>query len=197
MAITIRHSEKIAGLAFVVLAAGVYVVSADFPTVPGMPEPGPAFFPRIIASLIGLLGAVLIVDSVRSGEARSHRIDRQGVVRIGGATLLLVSYFAAMPYLGFLIDTAAFLLAFMWFSGVRSPVAALAIAVGVPLVLHYVFVSFLHVPLPKGSVVAVADYLPRLPLVEYVLPSLVEHVPPSLVERTPLPLSEVVAGGGP
>jgi hypothetical protein len=164
MAITIRHSDTIAGLAFVALAAGIYVVSADFPTVPGMPEPGPAFFPRVIAGLIGALGLVLIAKSAHSDETRSHRIGRQGVVRIGVATLLLVGYVAAMPFLGFLVDTALFLVIFMWFSGVRSPVAALVIAVGVPLVLYYVFVSFLHVPLPEGSVVTVADYLPSLPL---------------------------------
>lgn len=168
MAIMIRHSDKIAGLAFIALAAGIYVVSADFPTVPGMPEPGPAFFPRVIAGLIGVLGVVLIVESVRNGEAHSHRIDRRGVVRIGGATLLLVGYVAVMPYLGFVVDTALFLVVFMWFSGVRSPVATLVVAVGVPVVLHYVFVSFLHVPLPEGSVVSVVEYLPSLPLSQLV-----------------------------
>ena len=170
MAITIRRSEILAGLAFLALTVGVFAVSADFPTVPGMPGPGPAFFPRVIAGLIGVLGVALIVESARSGEANSHQIDRRGVVRIGGATLLLVSYVAAMPYLGFVVTTALFLVVFMWFSGVLSPVATLVVAIGVPVVLHYVFVSFLHVPLPEGSVISVVEYLPSLPISKFAIP---------------------------
>lgn len=164
MAIEIGHTDKIAAGLLVALAAAVFAVSADFPSLAATAEPGPAFYPRLVAATLAALGMILLVRSLGTEGVRRHRITVSELKRVGGAVLFLLAYVALMPVVGFIADTFAYLLAFMWFSKVRSLPVALGVSAGVTLTVYYVFVAFLHVPLPEGSLVQIARYLPDLPV---------------------------------
>lgn len=168
MSLRIRHTDKVAAVLLVGLAAGVYVASRDFPSGFGS-SPGAAFFPRLIASVVALLAGVLFVRSVASSDARSYDVSTADVRRFAVPVALLVAYVALMPILGFVLDTVIFLVALTRYSGVESYRESVSLAVGLGLVLHYVFGEFLHIPLPEGSVVSVAGWLPSLPLLAGVV----------------------------
>lgn len=161
MALEIRHTDKVGAVLLVALSAGVFLVSRDFPS--GFGEtPGAAFFPRVIAATIGLLAVVLFVRSATSGEGRPHEISVENAKQFVVPVALLVAYVALMSYLGFVLVTVGFLILLMRYSGVRAYRRSVPLAVGIGVILHYVFGEFLHVPLPEGSVVSLSRFLPSL-----------------------------------
>ncbi|UPV76617.1 tripartite tricarboxylate transporter TctB family protein (plasmid) [Halorussus limi] len=168
MAFQIRHIDKVASLLLILLAAGVFVASRNFPSgITG--TPGPAFFPRVIAASIAGVAAFLFIRSVTTGDDRTQRITTEETKRVVVPIALLVGYALLLPVLGFLLDTFAFLIVTMWYSGATEARTVAPLAAGIALVLQYVFVEFLHVPLPAGSILPVARWLPPLPIVSGVL----------------------------
>lgn len=163
MALRIRHTDKVAAVLLVGLSVGVFVASRDFPSGFG-DSPGAAFFPRLIASTIALLAGVLFVRSVASGDTRTYDVSTTDARRFAVPIALLVAYVALLPIFGFVLDTVAFLVVMMRYSGVESYLRSGALAVGLGLALYYVFGEFLHIPFPEGSAVSVARWLPSLPL---------------------------------
>lgn len=160
MTLRISHTDKIAsGLVFA-LAAAVFYLSADFPA--GYGATGPAFFPRVIVGLMSVFALVQLVNAFRQDETRSQEISRSTVRTVGIAVVIIVAYVVTMPYLGFLAGTVGFLLASMWFSGVRKPRTAVPVALVVSVVLFYIFVQFLRVPLPESSILPISRLLPGL-----------------------------------
>lgn len=161
MAFEIRHADKVGAVLLVALSVGVFRVSRDFPS--GFGEtPGAAFFPRVTAASIGLLAVVLFVRSAASGERRPPEISVEKVERFAVPVALLVAYVALMSSLGFVLVTVGFLILLMRYSGVRAYRRSIPLAIGLAVVLHYVFGEFLHVPLPEGSVVSLSRFLPSL-----------------------------------
>lgn len=163
MAIELRRTDEVAAVLLVALSAGVFLVSREFPEGLGG-VPGAAFFPRIIAATVALLAVVLFVRGVATDEERTHRISLDAVERFAVPLAFLVAYVALMPVLGFVLDTVAFLVAVMRYSGVTVYRRSLPLGVGLAVVLHYVFGELLHIPLPEGSLISVSQYLPSLPL---------------------------------
>lgn len=163
MAIELSHTDKVGAALLVALSAGVFVASRDFPSGFGA-TPGAAFFPRVVAATIALLAVVLFARSVVSREARTHRVSTDDATRFAVPVAFLAAYVAAMPLLGFVAATVAFLVGLMRYSGVEGYRRSVPLAVGVAVALHYVFREFLHVPLPEGSVLPIAGLLPSIPL---------------------------------
>jgi hypothetical protein len=162
MTYTIRHTEKVTSALLVLLAIFVFVETADYPTGPSA-EPGPAFFPRIIAALLAGLGVVLFVNNVRDGGGRTFELSRPVTKRVLVATAFPIVYMFVMSVLGFLVSTVLFLATFMYYSGARSYPAIAGSSVGVTLLLYYVFAAAFRVALPEG-IVPVSRLLPDLPL---------------------------------
>lgn len=160
MALELGHTDKIGSALLLALAAGVYVVSADFPAGPA--QTGPAFFPRMIGVLIAAFALAQLGKRLYVGDVQSHEITRDVAIRVLAVLALVVAYVLALPWVGFVPGTVGFLLVAMWYSGVESVPRAVVVAVGASLALFYVFVVFLRVPLPDGVVVPVRQFLPGL-----------------------------------
>jgi len=163
MSFQIRHTDKVAAVLLLGLAAGVFVASRDFPSGFGE-SPGAAFFPRLIGALLALLAGALFVQSVAASETSRYDVSMTDVRRFVVPVAFLVAYVALMPVLGFVLDSMLFLVGLMRYSGVERYATSVPLAVGLGLALHYVFGEFLHIPLPEGSVVALSRWLPSLPL---------------------------------
>ncbi|XVH33238.1 tripartite tricarboxylate transporter TctB family protein (plasmid) [Haloferacaceae archaeon DSL9] len=160
MVIEIRHTEKIASGLLLLLTATVFLLTNGFPSGPGVTTP--AFFPRLIVSLIALFALVQLIKAVRFDIEKTHEITASVVVTVGIAAGLVIGYVAVMPFLGFLFATILFLILSMHFSGVERLSRSVPVAVGLALVLHYVFVQFLRVPLPDNPFVPIGRMLPSL-----------------------------------
>lgn len=74
--------------------------------------------------------------------------DTRVLVTIGA----LVVYGIAMPFLGFFVTSAAFLLLHMLFLGIRGPLWLSAPIIGLLGMSWLLFENFLGVPLPHGII---------------------------------------------
>ena len=63
----------------------------------------------------------------------------------------VLGYVAVLPFAGFPLATAGFVVAFMALGGARSRVGIAATAVAGTVALLYVFVKLVYLPLPKGD----------------------------------------------
>lgn len=111
---------------------------------------GPAFFPRMLAMVLGALAVTLIVRAV-SGRSDP---SRPPAIRVGvflGLVILLVLYAALLlPRLGFALATPVLVAGAIWLLGFRQWATLAGTAVGVTAVLYLVFARALHVLLPMG-----------------------------------------------
>ncbi|SFG86378.1 Tripartite tricarboxylate transporter TctB family protein [Halopelagius inordinatus] len=162
MTLTLERSNELASVLLLGLCLAVFAVTADFPEGPNTGSPGAAFFPRLIVAGIGILAVVQLVQSLRADETRTHVIDAETTKRVATVTAFLVVYVALMPVLGFLVDTAVFLVLFGRYSGVDDAGKSVGIALVSTIVLYYAFVDFLNVPLPESAILPISRLLPSL-----------------------------------
>jgi hypothetical protein len=122
---------------------------------------GPAFYPRVVLSLLALLSAILIVIDVRAGRAPAPASAPTPVGLAPNYRLVLLTfiefglYIVILPGLGFRISTVLFVLALQvtleWPENTKRWVLALLIAAGTSAVCHLVFENYLSVLLPRGT----------------------------------------------
>lgn len=144
-------------IAFILLSLAVIYRANQFPDDG---ELGTGFFPIILSTAIILFAIVnLTVDD--EPEFSLSEIELRPVIVVAG---LLVGYLFLMPYTGFLVGTMAFLPIILYYSEVRSKPIIIALSIGLPILLFYVFDRIFLVRLPEG-VIPVSRLLPQLPLV--------------------------------
>ena len=148
-----KFSDALSGLLTLVFGIGIAAYATTFPPMPGQPI-GPAFFPIVIGTGMGLFGAGLTIGGLRErgrswlepGEwVRHPRLVWRFVLVVAD----VVAYALVVDRLGFFITAALFLTVLLLAFGVTrrwiAPIAAM-----VTIAVHYVFYTLLHVPLPWG-----------------------------------------------
>jgi putative tricarboxylic transport membrane protein len=157
-----KVNDAISGLLFVLCAAAIFYFTREFSVLPGQ-QYGAAFFPRTIATVMALLGAVLVIRGIRAREqvpwAEPFEWMRSPphVANFLLVIVALVFYILFSDSLGFAI--AAFITLFgllFWLRGPRLWLSSLAITVVSVIVLQQFFGQFLRVPLPWGVLEAYA-----------------------------------------
>lgn len=132
----------------------------------GLPGPvGPAGWPKAmlagvaICALLWLLSVV--IDLVR-GRHRESAPDSFGTLAGAAAegqtgnmlavvgVVVVLAYGFAIPFLGFPLSTALFIIVWCLLGGVRSPVTLLATSLIGTTVLLYLFVLLARMPLDRG-----------------------------------------------
>lgn len=160
MPLEIRHTDIIGSALWLLLAGAVFVVSAGFPAGPSLTSP--ALYPRVIAGLIAFFALVQLGRTIYTDTQRSHELTAAATKQVVGAVLLVVAYVFLLPWLGFVTATVLFLVAGMLYSGARSPLWIGSIALGLTLLLYYIFAVFLRIPLPESPLLPVEQLLPVL-----------------------------------
>jgi putative tricarboxylic transport membrane protein len=147
----------------VLLAAAVYlfVVALGFRQVGPSDQVGPGFWPQVLCVGIGIGALVRLGQKLRSRERRvmGNAASEAGELRMPRAALgiaLVVGYVIGMLFLGYILATALFLIAFIYLGGQRKwYVVPLGIASS--LLFAYVFLKVVYIALPSG--VGVFDQL--------------------------------------
>ena len=147
-----KINDALTGALLVALAAVILWHIQGFPAMPGQ-KFGPAWFPGIIAVVLGGCGVVLVAQGTRSGAPWIALADwtrrRRPVAGFFSVMVGLLFYvFAAAP-LGFHLTAFILLLGWMRVLGTRLAVA-IPVAVIAPILLHLAFYKMLRVPLPWG-----------------------------------------------
>jgi putative tricarboxylic transport membrane protein len=150
-----RFNDALFGLAFLVIAGAMIALTFSFPEFPGQ-QYGPSLFPRIIGAGIIGCSALLIIKGLRERAAGAPWLALDSWTgeprRVASFALMLgamLFYVFASDPLGFIPCALLIqLVLFLWF-GVR-PVTAVAVAIGMTLLVHWFFSSLMRVPLPRG-----------------------------------------------
>ncbi|HKS86950.1 MAG TPA: tripartite tricarboxylate transporter TctB family protein [Pseudolabrys sp.] len=123
---------------------------------------GPAFYPRIVLSLLALLSVILIaidIRAMRTQRSQSATAATAGPApnyRLVLATFVLFGlYIVLLPGLGFRISTFLFVMALQitleWPRNLKYWLLVVAVALATTLVCHIVFEDYLSVLLPRGT----------------------------------------------
>jgi putative tricarboxylic transport membrane protein len=158
--------DGIAGLVCLALSIGLFVLTFGLPPAAMVPV-GPAFYPRVVILLFGLLSLILIVldlrapRSLRSGAAAvvapsTPAAGAQPNYRLVLATFVEFGlYMAALPLVGFRISTFVFVLALEvtleWPRDTKRWALMVAVAIATSVACYYVFENYLSVLLPRGA----------------------------------------------
>jgi putative tricarboxylic transport membrane protein len=140
----------------VLLAAAVYlfVVALGFKQVGPADQIGPGFWPQVLCVGIGIGALVRLGQKLRSQESRvvGDAASEAGELRMPRVALgvaLVVGYVVGMLFLGYILATALFLIAFIYLGGQRKwYVVPLALASS--LLFAYVFLKVVYIALPSG-----------------------------------------------
>jgi putative tricarboxylic transport membrane protein len=153
-----KVNDAIWGALFLLLCVVLLVHVQSFPKIPGQ-QYGPAIFPGVVATALGVCAVLLIFKGMAARAqgsqptpwiafdswTRSHRHVVALAVTIG----INIFYIVAVGSLGFILTGVVYLGALFAVFGVRTrwifPLALVA-----TLVIHTAFYKLLRVPLPWG-----------------------------------------------
>jgi putative tricarboxylic transport membrane protein len=145
----------------IVAFAAVLFFAIDTIPDPGIRRTGPAFFPRIVVPALGILGLVLLLDSIRRMLTERQEplvLDPRVLYRNNHKIIFIFlacgAYIPALYYLGYLIATPFFLLGVYLFLAKRTGKRFWAVILGYLLftvLLYVVFQQVLYVFLPAGQ----------------------------------------------
>ena len=147
----------IAGLFFFILGLAMVfvIIPAEIAEVKDVLVT-PRFFPRIICTLMAILGADLAYLGYRKGQkaAKTGIEERKLGVSMTGAKYIVVTfgvlalYVVSFSFCPFIISTPILMFVLMWFYGQRSKVKLVGVAVLLPVLTYLAFTYLLQLRLP-------------------------------------------------
>ena len=147
-----KKANTIWGILGLLLCAYIWISSASFPTDAVM-KIGPDFFPRIMATGMGVASILLLVHtySVKSdkkAEAISFKDPgiQRALIILAGAFI----YVIVMQYLGFIPGTIIFMMFMMYKLQFRQYVRMLLVSVATAVCVQAAFQGMLDIQLPMG-----------------------------------------------
>jgi hypothetical protein len=145
-----RKLEAFTALAILALAAGVFFGTRDLTIWEGV-SPGPRFMPVLVATVSAIVGLGLLASAVRMPqEAAPEWPHGPALRRVLLSASAILGFVVLAPLLGF-VPSVTLLVLFILLAALRRRLVpslfATAVTVGL---IQGVFVSWLHIPLPKG-----------------------------------------------
>ena len=114
--------------------------------------PASGYFPFYIAVMMAIASVVNLASAAlgRSPNGEATFVGRRALGRVLAVLAPSIVYVGAVQYLGIYVASAGFIFVFMLLLGRERVPRALAVSLGVPLVLFFMFEIWFLVPLPKG-----------------------------------------------
>ncbi|HHV42324.1 MAG TPA: tripartite tricarboxylate transporter TctB family protein [Clostridiaceae bacterium] len=148
-----KKANIIVSCLVLILSLYVFVETAQFPEDPVLLV-GPAFFPRLLAGCLAILGLVLLVQALRG---KTNCTD-PGFNLKGGVQRLLVTFLGLsicivlLPKLGFIVTGVMLLIFLMVLFGLRNFPIIILSSIGVAVSVYLAFHNLLNIALPEGLI---------------------------------------------
>lgn len=150
-------NDYIGGGLFSCLGILIWVLTYNFPVLveAGQRHPGPALFPRILATLFILFGLMVILNGWRAGRSKMPPTEEKAAgLKLNYfnpvlVVILIAAFIFLAPKLGFIITGTVILVILMMKLQVR-PIKSLITSVVVTCFVYFMFATMLRVPLPRG-----------------------------------------------
>ena len=161
------YREAALGGGFVILALVViFVVIPAGITMPGRLENralAPNFWPLIIMGVLGLSGAILLLQALTSKKLENDSADSEGVqdaekdrpmpqmiFRVGTVFGVLFVFYFAISLAGIVLPSMLAVAFLTWFAGERRWKIIVPLAILLPILLYYFFVHVAQITMPLG-----------------------------------------------
>lgn len=142
-----RNHDTIVALALLGIVGFFYSETLDMPSKA-------TWFPRTVLVVLAVLGLALLWTSTRRSSGPVAQKGGRTASRANRAVLLaliIFGYVFALDKLGYIISTAAFLVAAMGLLGVRNRWLMLGLAVVMSVGISYLFSSVFRVMMPRSA----------------------------------------------
>ena len=151
--ITKRQGYLWTGLFGIVLSAGYFVAAADLP-LGTMDEPGARLFPILVDALLLIASLACVREALMSPDMKGKLDFPVGAdaKRLGGLVLLLLAYFCAMPWAGFLLSSLGFATLLVRLLSASGWFRCIVYGVLITALTWLFFIYFLKVPMPSGVI---------------------------------------------
>jgi len=150
-----KIGDAILGALIALLGAVTLWHVQSFPLIPGQ-KFGASLFPGVVAAGLVVSGLLLAARGVRQASRGGRLLvlddwvrDPLTLLRFVSVPAGLLFYVLTSNFLGFHIAATLAMLGWLLLFGLR-PVAAVAMAIGFPVVMHLAFYKLLRIPLPWG-----------------------------------------------
>ncbi len=140
------------GLFLIVLMVAAHLVAAPLPRVPrGL---GPGDYPRVVISVLLILGALLAASGFyhllkKQAQPDARKFIGGEVKQVFVLVACIVLYLVLVRTFGYLLLTPFFMVAMMYLFGLRKWIKMLTIGVITSVVTYVIFNNFLYVLLPR------------------------------------------------
>ncbi len=136
-----------------ILFAVFYLATAAHLPLGARHQPGPGVYPILVGLLMLGSSIGLALQAMLGGQAAQTPVEWP--TGVAGRRMLAVAgasagYILLLPYVGDAVAGVATALLVLRVMGMKRWWAAWALAVGLALTFHYVFVVLLSIPLPRG-----------------------------------------------
>lgn len=153
-----QRADRVTAIGLILLSLGVAWKSTELP-IGILPKEGPGggFLPFWLSLGIAALSLLVLLKSFFSpaqaesaGEDDPPFVSSQGLVdllRVGFPGMLMMVFIAIISVY---FSAAIFIFYCLFVVGKHNLRTSVAVSVGVPVVIYYIFEKFLIIPLPKG-----------------------------------------------
>jgi len=147
--------EYILAVISIVLGVIIFILASQFPDVGRPDEPGPAFFPQLIAIFFLISGGLFIYRGRSSNDFVSFKVkdieSGRGLFNLISVLILIGLYIYFFDILGFIESSFLFLIIVLSILDVGKLKSILVSAI-VVFVMYYIFSELFLVPFPSGII---------------------------------------------
>lgn len=141
-----------------ILAIGLVFVFILIPI--GVDEPrrvkyaalSPSYYPRIVAIILVVIGAVVVARAMFRPTAveMDSEAHPAAALRLSGISAILMAFAILLTPLGFIVASTLALFAAIWLAGEKRIHINAAISVILPVLLYFFFLKVARIPIPLG-----------------------------------------------
>ncbi|MCL4369516.1 MAG: tripartite tricarboxylate transporter TctB family protein [Chloroflexi bacterium] len=140
-----KIGELLVGAVFLSTAVVAFVLAGSFQSAANAADPGPAMYPRLMATLMGLCALAVMVRALRS----PYKPVEGGRWQLALVSLVIAAaYLLLFEPLGYIVSTAALILVMLLLGGVRNLIQLTAVPVVYVASTYFLFSSVLMLKLP-------------------------------------------------
>lgn len=139
------------GVALMIVSVGVWILTAKLP----VPKRGigPGSYPRVVATVLFLLGLVLSLSNIKGGYPKStEAVNWSHLGRAALLALMSFIYVSLLKPIGFPLLTPFFLFAIIMLFGYKRWKRAVLVSIGATAVIFILFNVVFMVFLPLGRI---------------------------------------------
>ena len=150
--VSVRTMEIVTALMFIIVGVVVMVGSLKLGAKWGSDGPESGYFPFYLSLIILVCSSVTLIQSIRAKELSEESFVEKEPFRQVMAVLIPAALFVlGVQLIGIYVAGVIYITFFMVWLGKYAVWKALAVGLGVSIVLYMMFEYWFQIPLPHGS----------------------------------------------